>query len=170
MIEVITVVWNFFLDHFWSVVACIAVLFYGRTFHERYIFTPLAGGNGKIQMDELAKGVLIAILLWSVNRDGYRVHEWTFFSDAYYAALIAGLFAIAAIKPAASILKNYKNGTSNTKLSRTDSTDSIDATGDVDTEDESEGAGNICTDCKGTTTGKRNRQSKDSPQNEKPVD
>lgn len=125
MISVISTIWEFFLEHFWAIVAIGGIFIYGKSFYRKYIFDPLAGGNGKIQMDELAKGVVVAIIIWAVQRDGYRTHEWAYFNDAFYAALIAGLFAIAAIKPIASVLKlNKQNGTQKTDTDTVSDSDS----------------------------------------------
>ena len=108
MINVLCAIFEFLLEYFWSLVAIMLVLVYGRTVYKDFIFTPLAGGNGKIQMDELAKGIVLAILIWAVHRDGYRTHEWTYFTDAFYAALLAAIFAIASIKPVTSVLNAVK--------------------------------------------------------------
>lgn len=82
---------------------------YGKTGFKVFIFEPLAGGNGHIQMDELAKGIVLGILILATYRDGNRIHEWTYFSDAFYAILLAGVFGIAAIKPATDVLTSYFN-------------------------------------------------------------
>lgn len=71
-----------------------------------FVFDPIAGGNGKVQMDELAKAVILSLTIWSVLKDGNRSHEWTYFSDAFYMTMLGGLFAIAAIKPVADAIKD----------------------------------------------------------------
>lgn len=71
-----------------------------------FIFDPIAGGNGKVQMDELAKAIILVLTVWSVTKDGNRVHEWSYFSDAFYMTMLGGLFAIAAIKPIVHAIKD----------------------------------------------------------------
>lgn len=82
-------------------------IWYGKTAFKELIFTPLAGGNGKVQMDELAKGIVLTVLVLASYVDGNRTHEWPYFSDSFYAILLAGVFGIAAIKPATEVLTNY---------------------------------------------------------------
>lgn len=86
-----------------------AMAWYGKTGFKLFIFEPLAGGNGHIQMDELAKGIVLGILILATYKDGSRLHEWPYFSDAFYAILLAGVFGIAAIKPATDVLTSYFN-------------------------------------------------------------
>ncbi len=97
-------------EHFWTIIVFIGIMIFGRTIHNKYIFEPVAGADGKVKMDELAKGIIMGILIWSVQRDGYRSHEWPFFSDVFYATLLAGIFAIAAIKPVTAVLHTRYNG------------------------------------------------------------
>lgn len=82
-------------------------IWYGKTAFKELIFTPLAGGNGKVQMNELAKGITLTVLILASWKDGNRTHEWAYFSDAFYAILLAGVFGIAAIEPAAGVLTSY---------------------------------------------------------------
>jgi hypothetical protein len=81
-------------------IALVAFFWWHRKLiYDKFVFTPLAGGNGKIQMDELTKGIIVIIAIWCVRRDGYRTHEWSYFSDAFYFVLFGAVCAIAAIKP-----------------------------------------------------------------------
>jgi hypothetical protein len=75
------------------------VIWHRKYVYQTFIFTPLAGGNGKIQMDELMKGIIAVMFIWAMHRDGHREHEWPYFSDVFYASLLAAVCAIAAIKP-----------------------------------------------------------------------
>lgn len=152
MIEVVQTVWSFVVEHFWTMVALLGILVYGKTIHDKYVFTPLAGGNGKIQMDELAKGIIMAILIWAVQRDGYRGHEWAYFSDVFYATLLAGIFAIAAIKPVTSVLNTRYNGKSKQPVQGSNNSDSSIPVGDSGNE-----VGN-----EGNSSTKRNREGEES--------
>lgn len=84
-------------------------IWYGKTAFKELIFTPLAGGNGKVQMDELAKGIVLVVLILAAYKDGNRTHEWSYFSDSFYAILLAAVCGIASIKPATEVLNNYFN-------------------------------------------------------------
>lgn len=80
-------------------------------YRNKLIFEPLAGGNGKIQMDEIGKGVLIALLIYSVYVEANRTDMTTsVFSDSFYLILLSGVFAIASIRPVADILKHKYSG------------------------------------------------------------
>lgn len=84
----------------WQLLALFVVVRYGKTVYKDFIFTPLAGGNGKIQMDELAKAIILAVFVFSAGVEALRKTEHHIFSDAYYFSLLLSVCAIAAIKPA----------------------------------------------------------------------
>jgi hypothetical protein len=62
-----------------------------------FIFKPLAGGNGVIQMDELVKAVLVIQLISASVKEGRGVEQ--LYPDIFWIMSFAGVFAIAAIKP-----------------------------------------------------------------------
>jgi hypothetical protein len=150
MIKVFTVLWDFIVEHFWTLAMMAGVLTFGRTLHKEYIHDPLSGPDGKIQMDELAKGIVMGILIWSVYRDGYRLHEWPYFSDGFYAALLAGIFAIAAIKPIANVLNARYNGQNKSVQNTASSNRSTIARGDDSTNGDSHGEPEGDSEGKGT--------------------
>jgi hypothetical protein len=91
----------------WSIVALFILFRHGKHVYRDLIFTPLAGGNGKVQMDELAKAVILAVFIFSALVEAARKTEYHVFSDAYYASLLLSVCAIAAIKPAFDKMKNF---------------------------------------------------------------
>lgn len=70
-----------------------------------YIFTPLAGGNGKIQMDELTKAVLVVMICRASFREGTSVEQ--VYPDIYWIMIFTSVCAIAALKPAFGKFKQY---------------------------------------------------------------
>ena len=69
-----------------------------KDFYRIYIFDPLAGGNGKIQLDEVAKAVLIVMICRASFREGQSAEQ--LYPDMYWVSIFAAVCAIAAIKPA----------------------------------------------------------------------
>lgn len=67
-------------------------------YRERLVFTPLAGGNGVVQMDELSKGVIMLVFYLSARAEAFRTTEYHVFSDAYWYALLGCVALIAGIK------------------------------------------------------------------------
>jgi hypothetical protein len=61
-----------------------------------FIFDPLAGGNGKIQMDEVAKAILLVITCTAAYREG--TSDAQVYPDVFWLSLIAGVAAIAGLK------------------------------------------------------------------------
>lgn len=61
-----------------------------------YIFTPLAGGNGKIQMDELAKGILLGMIISASIKEGRTPEQM--YPDSYWTFLFMAVFGIAGLK------------------------------------------------------------------------
>lgn len=93
----------FLIDNWILLTLVVVLLIYRR----QLIFDPLAGGNGKIQMDELAKGVIVGAFIYAVYKEGERNDlSQVVFNDTFYAILLAGVFAIAAIKPVTEIFKH----------------------------------------------------------------
>jgi hypothetical protein len=94
-------------DNVWTLTALVFVIRYGKTIYKDLFFTPLAGGNGHVQMDEAAKGVILGVFVFSAVVEAFRKTEYHVFSDAYYASLLLSVCAIAAIKPAFSKIKEF---------------------------------------------------------------
>ncbi len=108
MLNVLSWLWN----NVWTVIAIFIVIKYGKTMYRELLFTPLAGGNGKVQMDELAKFVILVVFIASAYVEATRTTEYHVFSDNYFFALLLTVCAIAAIKPIFSnmtVLNKEKN-------------------------------------------------------------
>lgn len=79
-----------------------------RKFIKIFILQPLQGSDDITSMNELAKFIILGCLIWTTYVNGSRTTEWAPYSDATTAALISGVFAIAAINPVVSIWKKKK--------------------------------------------------------------
>jgi hypothetical protein len=108
-LEYLSMAYEWFLGNGLIIAFVGYLIVYRKYIYQTFFFTPLAGGNGKIQMDELVKAVVVVIFIWCVRKDGMRTHEWRYFSDAFFSVLLAGVFAIAAIKPVVSVLNTMRN-------------------------------------------------------------
>lgn len=92
--EYLLLIW----ENRWQIVAVFIILRYGKWLFHNLVFVPLAGGNGKVQMDEMAKAIICVIFILSALWEGTRQHEWHIFSDAYWFALLGTICLIAGIK------------------------------------------------------------------------
>lgn len=90
---------NWLWSNVWTLLAIATVIVYGKKLYTDLFFTPLAGGNGKVQMDEVAKAIILAVFVYSCRIEATRKTEAHVFSDAYYFSLLLTVCAIAAIKP-----------------------------------------------------------------------
>ena len=70
-----------------------------------FILQPLQGHDNHTAMDELAKYIILGLLIWVIYVNGARTTEWAPYSDATIGILVGGVFAIAAIQPVTSIFK-----------------------------------------------------------------
>lgn len=77
-------------------------------FYQTYVFDPLAGGNGKIQMDEIAKAILLIMICRASYHEGQSPAQA--YPDIYWIMIFTSVCAIAAIKPAFSKINELKNG------------------------------------------------------------
>lgn len=103
---------EFLWSNIWTLIAVATVLLYGRKLYQDLLFTPLAGGNGKVQMDELAKLVILIVFVYSCYVEAHRKTVEHVFTDMYFASLLLTVCAIAAIKPLFAnmdILRGKKN-------------------------------------------------------------
>lgn len=74
--------------------------------YRTFFFDPLAGGNGKIQMDELTKAVLVVMIVSASIKEGRTSEQ--LYPDIYWICIFAAVCAIAAIKPAFQKLNDKK--------------------------------------------------------------
>lgn len=75
-----------------------------KYFYNTFFFDPLAGGNGKVQMDEIAKAILIIMICFASAREGKSTDQ--VYPDIYWIMIFASYAAIAAIKPAFGKIKS----------------------------------------------------------------
>lgn len=68
--------------------------------YKTFFFDPLAGGNGKIQMNELGQAILLVMIVKASIREGSNPGQD--YPDVYWICLFGCIAAIAAIKPAFS--------------------------------------------------------------------
>jgi hypothetical protein len=66
--------------------------------YNTFIFTPLAGGNGKIQTAELAQWILMIMIISASIKEGKSPEQ--IYPDVYWICIFGAMCAIAAIKPA----------------------------------------------------------------------
>ena len=99
---------NQIIPHLWTALGIFIVIRYGRKIYQDLIFTPLAGGNGKVQMDEVAKAIILIVFIYCVRTDATRTTEYHVFSDTFYFALLLSVCAIASIKPLFENMGQFK--------------------------------------------------------------
>lgn len=66
--------------------------------YRKGIFTAIAGGNGKLQMTELAQALILCLFYISVRAERLRPHEYAVFPESYWVSLFAAVVVIAGIK------------------------------------------------------------------------
>jgi hypothetical protein len=73
--------------------------------YRREIFQALKGGNGVLQIDELAKGLIMLVFYLSFEAEVNRKTEVNVFPEEYWFALLFSVATIAGIK----YLKKYEH-------------------------------------------------------------
>jgi hypothetical protein len=99
---------NWLWANIWTILFIAGIILYGKKIYQDLLFTPLAGGNGKVQMDELAKLVILIVFVYSAVVEATRKTEHHIFTDTYFFSLLLTVCAIAAIKPLFSNLNILK--------------------------------------------------------------
>jgi hypothetical protein len=90
--EIVSKAWESRLQ----LLALITVVVYGRTLYREWLFNPVAGGNGKLQMDELAKLVILLFAWRALELEG--VSEKQVYPDVFWFSIFFSIAAIAGIK------------------------------------------------------------------------
>ena len=99
----------------WEIAAIIFIIWHRKVVYKDWIFTPLAGGNGKIQMDELVKGILVVMIVRASDREGGSTDQA--YPDIYWIMIFSAIFAIAALK--VPINKAFSNFTKKSEPTQT---------------------------------------------------
>jgi hypothetical protein len=100
----------------WEIAAIIFIIWHRKTVYKDWIFTPLAGGNGKIQIDELVKGILVIMIIRASDREGASTEQA--YPDIYWIMIFSAIFAIAALKvPINKAFSNFNKKSEPTQTS-----------------------------------------------------
>ena len=94
MNTILTWIWS----NAWELIALFAVIRYGKILGKILLFDPLAGGNGKVQMDELAKFLILIVFVWWAYIEATRTVEHHIISDTQFMAVLGAVCIIAGIK------------------------------------------------------------------------
>lgn len=100
-IEVLQWIWA----HALHLIGLFILIRYWKPIYTDLVFSPLAGGNGKVQMDEAAKGVILMVFVGSATADALRTTEYRVFSDGYYLSLLGVVALIAGIKHGVQLMR-----------------------------------------------------------------
>lgn len=95
--------------HIWEIIIVGVVVRYGKTFFKTFIFDPITGPDGRASMDELAKATILGMFVYCVIKEGNRKTPEAIYTDAFFAILVSGVFAIAAIKGVVGVFKKTKD-------------------------------------------------------------
>lgn len=95
-----------FLLENWLVLTLVTLLI---VYRKKLIWEPLSGGNGHVQMDEVAKALIMFSFMWGVWKEGTRTElDKRVFDDTYFLILVSAVFAIANIKVDLTQMLNKK--------------------------------------------------------------
>ena len=93
---------NWVLDNLLLLLIIVILIWERHTLYNSLLLQPLRGGNGVTQMDELAKYVMLVILVYMTYREGET--EGSVYPESVFWAMIIGVALIAGIKEFAQVL------------------------------------------------------------------
>lgn len=106
-LSILTTIW----ENRWDVFLLIGMIMY-----RKQLFVAFAGGNGKLQADEIAKGIVLLVFYLSFEAEATRKDLANhIFPESYWYALIGGVFLIAGLKLAEVYRKQHGGGAEETK-------------------------------------------------------
>lgn len=81
------------------VVALGLLIWKGNYIFQNFVFKPLAGGNGVIQMDEITKANIVAMVWYALVKEATRgTMDQHVFSNEFFLFIFLALFSIAGLK------------------------------------------------------------------------
>jgi hypothetical protein len=96
MMQVISDMWALFVDNFTLIVFAVFTVWERKVLFRGLFLEPIRGGNGKTQMNELAKWVMVWVLVYMVHLEGQGVEQ--VYPESWGWAIIMGIFLIAGYK------------------------------------------------------------------------
>lgn len=106
--EYLIALWNFIWPNRWDIFILIGMMLYRKE-----LYVALAGGNGKLQIDEIGKGLILLIFYLSFEAERERGDlTRNVFPETYWFAIIGGVFLIAGLKGAQDYFKSKKDESS----------------------------------------------------------
>jgi len=92
----------------WIFAAVYAVFAYFLVTNIKGIFGALKGKDGKWSVEEIAKAVIIGIIIYMVYIEANRLTEWHVFSDVSFMTFVAGLFFLAKMEAVVTLIRGHK--------------------------------------------------------------
>ena len=71
------------------------------------IISAFKGNNGNWQVDEVAKFVMVILLVFMTVKEANRTHEWRIFTDWMFAIFVFGLFFMAKMEDVIDKMTNW---------------------------------------------------------------
>ena len=78
--------------------AIVGLLKYHKLIAVKVFFDPLAGGNGKVQMNEAAKGLILVLFCLLLYVEAKRPTEAHIFDKEIFYAMLAAVMGIAGLQ------------------------------------------------------------------------
>ncbi len=97
----------------WSLVKIIAVSIVVLKGHS--IINAFKGEDGKFQIEEIAKLVILIMVVFAFWRDATRAHEWRFFDGTDFVILLIALFSLAGLDKVVDMVNVWKGGNKTTQ-------------------------------------------------------
>lgn len=95
-------IWVLFVDNFTLIVFAVFVLWERKVLFNGLFLEPIRGGNGKTQMDELAKWVMIWTLVYMIHLEGKSTDQ--VFPESWGWAIILGIILIAGYQESVKVI------------------------------------------------------------------
>ncbi len=74
------------------------------------IINAFKGDDGKFQVEEIAKLVILIMVVFAFYRDATRAHEWRFFDGTDFVILLIALFSMAGLDKVVDMVNVWKGG------------------------------------------------------------
>ncbi len=95
----------------WALVKIIGVSIVVLKGHS--IINAFKGVDGKFQVEEIAKLVILVMVVFAFYRDATREHEWRFFDGTDFVILLIALFSMAGLDKVVDMVNIWRGGKSN---------------------------------------------------------
>lgn len=90
----------------YALVLLLIILIWGKRLYYIYVHDPITGSDGKVQMNEIAKAILLIIAWRATEYEGKSIEQT--YPEIFWVCILGAIALIAKLKHHIEYVSNYK--------------------------------------------------------------